>query len=72
MKDKLIEVKQEGDRITVNVSDRILFASGSAEVKPSGEAALQKIADEVEWAIRHEPHQWFCFRQLWPDREPSA
>jgi lauroyl/myristoyl acyltransferase len=29
--------------------------------------SLQRIADEVEWAIRHEPHQWFCFRELWPD-----
>ena len=30
-------------------------------------SALQRVADEVEWAIRHEPHQWFCFRELWPD-----
>lgn len=29
--------------------------------------ALQAIAREVEWAIREEPFQWFCFRRLWPD-----
>lgn len=38
----------------------------------SGDAALaqamRRVAAEVEWAIRHEPHQWFCFRDLWPDR----
>lgn len=29
-------------------------------------AALSKVAQEVEWAIRQHPHQWFCFRNLWP------
>ncbi len=29
-------------------------------------AAMRRIAAEVEWAIRREPHQWFCFRRLWP------
>ncbi|MFV2072279.1 MAG: hypothetical protein ACC742_06465 [Thermoanaerobaculales bacterium] len=33
--------------------------------------ALQCIADEVEWAIRKAPHQWFCFRELWPQSEES-
>ena len=28
--------------------------------------ATQKIAEGVEWAIRRSPHQWFCFRKLWP------
>lgn len=44
VQDKLIEVKRAGQRITVNVSDRILFDSGSATVKTSGSAALTKIA----------------------------
>jgi len=26
--------------------------------------AVQRIAAEVEWAIRAEPHQWFCFRRV--------
>ncbi|MEM8963416.1 MAG: hypothetical protein AAGD38_18180, partial [Acidobacteriota bacterium] len=30
------------------------------------EAAMQRLAEEVEWAIRRRPFQWFCFRRLWP------
>jgi len=29
--------------------------------------ATRKIAEEIEWAIRERPHQWFCFKALWPD-----
>lgn len=32
------------------------------------EAAAQRLADEVGAAVRHRPHQWFAFRELWPDR----
>ncbi len=28
-------------------------------------AGIQAIAGHVEWAIRQEPFQWFCFRDLW-------
>jgi lauroyl/myristoyl acyltransferase len=28
--------------------------------------ATHRLALEIEWAIRREPHQWFCFRRLWP------
>ena len=28
--------------------------------------ALQRFAAELEAAIRRTPHQWFCFRSLWP------
>jgi lauroyl/myristoyl acyltransferase len=28
--------------------------------------ATQRIADEVTWAVREAPHQWFCFSRLWP------
>lgn len=45
MKDKLIEVKRSGQRITVAMSDRVLFDSGSAELNDSGKGALKKIAD---------------------------
>lgn len=31
-------------------------------------AAMQQIAGEVEWAVRQNPFQWFCFRELWPDQ----
>jgi chemotaxis protein MotB len=44
MQKKLIEVKRQGQRITVNVSDQVLFDSGKAEVKLGGQAALDKIA----------------------------
>jgi chemotaxis protein MotB len=44
MKQKLIEVKQKGQRVTVNVSDQVLFDSGSADVKSAGQGALDKIA----------------------------
>jgi KDO2-lipid IV(A) lauroyltransferase len=27
--------------------------------------AVQRLAGEVEWAIRRAPHQWFCLRRLW-------
>lgn len=30
--------------------------------------AVEQIARDVEWAIRREPHQWFCFRDLWGRR----
>lgn len=28
-------------------------------------AALERFAAELEAAIRHQPHQWFCFRRVW-------
>lgn len=31
--------------------------------------AMGRVAAEVEWAIRQEPCQWFCFRTLWPRNE---
>ena len=27
--------------------------------------ALQRLATELQWAISHRPHQWFCLRKLW-------
>ena len=29
-------------------------------------ATMQQVAAEIEWAIRRAPHQWFCFKRLWP------
>jgi lauroyl/myristoyl acyltransferase len=26
---------------------------------------VKLIAEDIEWAIRQEPYQWFCLRQLW-------
>jgi len=36
------------------------------------EEATRRIGREVEWAIRQEPHQWFCFRQVWPSSSQDA
>jgi lauroyl/myristoyl acyltransferase len=27
--------------------------------------AMTRVVAEIEWAIRREPNQWFCFRRLW-------
>lgn len=27
---------------------------------------MRRVAADIEWAIRRAPHQWFCFRRLWP------
>jgi KDO2-lipid IV(A) lauroyltransferase len=35
-------------------------------------APLQRLASEIEWAIRREPHQWFCFKRLWPEQRRSG
>lgn len=29
------------------------------------EAAAQRFAEDMEWAIREAPTQWFCFRDIW-------
>ncbi len=31
--------------------------------------AMQRVADSIELAIREAPHQWFCFREVWPRRQ---
>jgi KDO2-lipid IV(A) lauroyltransferase len=28
-------------------------------------SAVERLAADIEWAIRRSPHQWFCFRRLW-------
>ncbi len=35
-------------------------------------AATRRVAGEIERAIRSAPHQWYCFRELWPRREPAG
>jgi len=44
MKDKLIDVRRQGQRITVNMSDRVLFDSGNSDLKASGLETLKKIS----------------------------
>ena len=42
-----ITISELEGRLTVNMVDRILFASGSAEIKEEGLAVLQRVADAV-------------------------
>jgi KDO2-lipid IV(A) lauroyltransferase len=46
-------------------------AAQTADRPRDVEGVLRALAGEVEWAIRQRPHQWFCFRELWP-REHEA
>jgi KDO2-lipid IV(A) lauroyltransferase len=34
--------------------------------------AMNQVAAEVERAVRAAPHQWFVFRELWPDDPPVS
>jgi len=45
----------------------------SADREADLRAALEAIATRIEWAIRRQPYQWFCFREAWSDSaSPSA
>jgi chemotaxis protein MotB len=44
LESKDVTISQLQGRLTVNILDRILFNSGEAELKPDGEAVLQKVA----------------------------
>ena len=44
----------------------------SSNKKHDMEKTARELAGHLEWAIRQEPHQWFCFKNLWPaDRRRS-
>ncbi len=38
----------------------------SADRRADLDQALRRFAAELERAIARQPHQWFCFRRLWP------
>ncbi len=40
-----IRIKQVRDRLTINMVDRVLFASGKAQVKPAGLKVLKQVSD---------------------------
>jgi predicted LPLAT superfamily acyltransferase len=31
---------------------------------------MGRVAAEIERAVRAAPHQWFVFRELWPETTP--
>jgi len=41
-------------------------ASVAVEAGADRAATMRRVAVEIEWAIRRAPHQWFCFKRLWP------
>ncbi|MEZ5287153.1 MAG: hypothetical protein R2712_20600 [Vicinamibacterales bacterium] len=43
-----------------------VFVSPDGRREEAVARATHQLAREIEWAIRERPHQWFCFRNLWP------
>ena len=40
----------------------------SGDRKADLSVAIGRFGAELEAAIRRDPHQWFCFRKIWPER----
>jgi len=43
-----------------------IHAARTGDITADLTAAMGRVVTEIEWAIRRVPHQWFCFRRLWP------
>ena len=43
----------------------LIRVGGNGTRQAEIDQALQRFSGELEWAISHRPHQWFCFRKLW-------
>ena len=56
-------------RVVIRDAIRVEESGDSGEAVA---AALQQFVDDLEWAIRRRPYQWFCFRELWPDEGVEA
>ena len=41
------------------------YVASTADRQGDTEEAMRRFAAELETAIRHRPHQWFCFRKIW-------
>lgn len=44
---------------------RVGSTGGTGTRQADMEEAQRRFASELEWAISHRPHQWFCFRKVW-------
>jgi lauroyl/myristoyl acyltransferase len=56
---------------------RVVFSAPIHVVKTADRRAdlseaVARLGLEIEGAIRRAPHQWFCFRELWPESAPSS
>ena len=58
-------------RYRVCCSPPIRVATTASRAADLG-AAAALLASEIEGAIRRAPHQWFCFRSVWPDSAGSS
>ena len=59
-------VFREGRLQSRIVIPEVIEVDRSADRKVDVSTALEKVAANLEWAIRERPNQWFCFRELWP------
>ena len=48
---------------TVTAANQV--RAGVFEARLRMQQALQRFTTELESAITHRPHQWFCLRKLW-------
>ena len=44
----------------------VIEVDRSNDRKGDVSAAMQRVAANLEWAIRQRPNQWFCLREIWP------
>lgn len=49
----------------IEIRDPIAVARTGDRQRDVAEA-MGRVATELEWAVSQEPHQWFCFRDVWP------
>ena len=42
-----------------------IWVERSRDQRTDLRSAMQKVAGQIEWAIRQDPYQWYCFRDLW-------
>lgn len=51
-----VQISRLRDKLTVRVLDRVLFDSGSARIKPTGQEVLRKVADTARTLTDQEVH----------------
>jgi lauroyl/myristoyl acyltransferase len=60
---------REGRRRYRSVVRPPILVPETADRKADLTAAVDRFGVELEAAIRRAPHQWFCFRRVWPKEE---
>lgn len=57
---------REGRYLVRSVARPAIRVPSTADRDGDIATAMQRLAGEIEGAIRQRPYQWFCFRRLWP------